>query len=156
MERVERQFDSFEATPDLPREVNLLSEAIIGAAIEVHRALGPGLLERIYEEAMVHELTLRGIRFEQQLPTALEYKGKVLVGQRIDLVVERTIVVELKAEETVPDIHLAQLLGYVKAGGYPLGLLINFNVPVLWRGVYRRAATAPKSKPSRLHSASSA
>ena len=126
---------------DVPEYLNKLSERIIGCAIEVHRALGPGLLERIYEAAMIHEFTLQGIAFEQQLPVSLHYKGVELVGQRMDLVVEKVIVVELKAVERVPDIYLAQLVGYLRAGPYPLGLLINFNTPALRAGIQRRVNT---------------
>jgi GxxExxY protein len=123
---------------ELPPMLNSLSESIIGAAIEIHRTLGPGLLEKIYEEALVHELTLRGLQVDRQLATSLNYKGIELVGQRIDLVVQRRVVLELKAIEQIMDVHLAQLLGYLRAGNFPLGLLINFNVPVLTRGIHRR------------------
>lgn len=123
---------------ELPRELNDLSERIIGAAIEVHRALGPGLLEKLYEEALVHEMKLRGMRAERQVPVSFWYKDVELVGQRIDLVVEGRIVVELKSVEGMVDAFFAQLVGYLRAGNYPLGLLINFNVPVLIRGVSRR------------------
>jgi len=123
---------------ELPEALNQLSERIIGCAIEVHRALGPGLLERIYEEALVHEFGLQGIAFERQLPVTLKYKGVELIGQRMDLIVERQVVVELKAVEKVIDLHLAQLVGYLRAGPYPLGLVINFNVAALRTGVHRR------------------
>jgi GxxExxY protein len=123
---------------DLPAELNRLSERIIGAAIEVHRALGPGLLERLYEEAFVHELELAGLRVRRQAPVSLVYKGKELVGQRLDLVIEELVVVELKAVEKVLQVHLAQLVGYLLAGDYPLGLLLNFNVPKMRNGIHRR------------------
>ena len=122
----------------MPAEINFLSERVIGAAIEVHRALGPGLLERLYEQALVQELRLRGVAVETQVPVSFWYKGVELVGQRIDLLVDRRIVLELKAVEQVVDAHLSQMLGYLRAGNFPLGLLINFNVPVLVRGVQRR------------------
>jgi GxxExxY protein len=137
---------------ELPRELNDLGERIIGAAIEVHRALGPGLLEKLYEEALVHELKLRGTRAERQVPVSFSYKDVELIGQRIDLVVEGAVVVELKAVDCVVDAFFAQLLGYLRAGNYPLGLLINFNVPVLIRGVSRRVnsrALQSSSPPSR-------
>ncbi len=125
-------------TIELPPELNALSQRIIGCAIEVHRALGPGLLEKIYEEALVHELLLNGLRLQRQHPIRLVYKSRELIGQRIDLVVESLVVVELKSIQQVLDVHLSTMLGYLRAGEYPLGLLINFNVPVLTRGIYRR------------------
>ncbi len=142
---------------EMPPEIHALSERIIGCAIEVHRALGPGLLERLYEEALLHELGLCGLRIDRQVPVRLVYKERELVGLRLDLVVESKVVVELKAIEQVADVHLAQLLGYVRAGGYPLGLLINFNVPVLVRGVHRRvnsAALGPTDSPPTLSATS--
>jgi len=123
---------------DIPEVLNSLTERIIGCAIDVHRVLGPGLPEKIYEEAMCHELGLQGIAYERQLPVRLLYKGKELVGQRVDLIVERPIGVELKAVEQVIDLHLAQLVGYLRAGPNPLGLLINFNTPALRAGIQRR------------------
>ncbi|MCC6660340.1 MAG: GxxExxY protein [Phycisphaerales bacterium] len=123
---------------ELPAELNALTERIIGCAIEVHRALGPGLLERLYEDAMVHELTLVGLAVERQRPVSLVYKGHELLGQRLDLVVAENVVVELKSIEKVLEVHAAQLLGYMRAGQYPLGLLLNFNVPVLRQGITRR------------------
>ena len=123
---------------ELPAELNALSERVIGAAIEVHRELGPGLLESLYEEALGQELTLRGLRFERQVGVQMTYKGHPLRGQRIDLVVEALVVLELKSVEAITDVFLATLVSYLKGGSYPLGLLINFNVPVLTRGVRRR------------------
>ncbi len=123
---------------DIPGEINALVERVIGAGIEVHRQLGPGLLERSYEIALVHELGLRGLRVFQQVEIRLEYKGVELPSQRLDLVVEDMIVVELKAVESIVPVHLAQLVSYLKAGHYPLGLVLNFNVPVLKDGISRR------------------
>jgi GxxExxY protein len=120
-------------------EMNEITEKIIGAAIEVHRALGPGLLESAYEECLCHELTLRRVAFERQKPLCVEYKGvKLDCGYRLDLFVEGTVVVEIKAVEVIQPIHEAQLLTYLKLGGWKLGLLINFNVPVLKDGIRRR------------------
>ena len=120
-------------------EMNEITEQIIGAAIEVHRALGPGLLESAYEECLCHELTLRRVAFERQKPLPVEYKGvKLDCGYRLDLFVEGTVVVEIKAVEAIQPIHEAQLLTYLKLGGWKLGLLINFNVPVLKDGIRRR------------------
>jgi GxxExxY protein len=120
-------------------EMNEITEKIIGAAIEVHRALGPGLLESAYEECLCHELTLRELAFERQKPLPVEYKGvKLDCGYRLDLLVEALVVVEIKAVEVIQPIHEAQLLTYLKLGGWKLGLLINFNVPFLKDGIRRR------------------
>lgn len=120
-------------------EINSLTEQIIGAAIEVHRVLGPGLLESAYEECLCYELTLRRIPYERQLPLAIEYKGlKLDCGYRLDLLVAESVVVEIKAVEALQPIHDAQLLTYLKLGGWKIGLLINFNVSVLKDGIRRR------------------
>lgn len=119
--------------------LNQVTEQIIGAAIEVHRALGPGLLESAYEECLGHELSLRGIAFERQRALPVEYKGvKLDCGYRLDLLVGSAVVVELKAVSAIEPIHEAQLLTYLKLGGWKLGLLINFNVPILKDGIRRR------------------
>ena len=119
-------------------EVDDLSGQIIGAAIEVHRALGPGLLELAYEACFARELTLRGLRFARQVPLPVEYKGgRVEAGYRLDVVVENAVIVELKAVERLEPIHEAQLLTYLSLAGLRVGLLINFNVPVLIKGVKR-------------------
>ena len=116
-----------------------LSDQIIGAAIEVHRELGPGLLESAYQACLVHELSLRGICFVSQLELPLSYKGVQLdVGYRLDLLVEDKIIVELKAVERVTPIHEAQLLTYLRLLKKPVGLLLNFSVPVLKDGIIRR------------------
>ena len=118
--------------------INELTQTIIGAAIEVHRALGPGLLESAYEECLCKELTLQKISFERQRPLPLEYKGvKLECGYRLDLLVEDTVVLEVKAVDAIISIHEAQLLTYMKLGGWKVGLLINFNVPVLKQGIKR-------------------
>jgi len=120
-------------------ELNKITETIIGAAIEVHRALGPGLLESAYEECLCRELSLREIPFERQRPLPLEYKGaKLDCGYRLDLLVAESVVVEIKAVAAIEPIHEAQLLTYLKLGGWKLGLLMNFNVPVLKDGIHRR------------------
>jgi GxxExxY protein len=111
---------------------------IIGAAIEVHRALGPGLLESAYEECLCHELHLRGLAFERQVDLPVSYKGVLLAcGYKIDLIVEHEVVLELKAIEAILPVHEAQLLTYLKLLGKHVGLLINFNMPVLTRGIRR-------------------
>ena len=119
-------------------EINELSSKIIGAAIEVHKALGPGLLESAYEECLCHELSLQGLRLERQKPLPIIYKGKQLdCGYRLDVVVENKIIIELKACEKIEPIHRAQLLTYLKLSNLNLGLLLNFNVPVLRDGIFR-------------------
>jgi GxxExxY protein len=112
---------------------------IIGAAIEVHRALGPGLLESAYEECLCHELHLRGLAFQRQVDLPVPYKGlKLDCGYKMDLVVEDEVVLELKSIEKILPVHEAQLLTYLKLSGKRVGLLINFNVPLLTRGIIRR------------------
>ena len=115
-----------------------LSEQIIGAAIEVHRYLGPGLLESAYLRCLERELDLRKIQFEKELPLPVEYKGvKLDCGYRLDLLVEKKIVVELKSIQAIENIHKAQLLSYLRLSGCKIGLLINFNVPLLKNGIER-------------------
>ena len=119
-------------------DINKLSSEIIGAAIEVHKMLGPGLLESAYEECLCHDLTLRGYHCERQKALPLNYKGKKLnCGYRLDLVVENTIIVELKSCEKFEPIHKAQLLTYLKLSNLNLGLLLNFNVPMMRDGIMR-------------------
>ncbi len=116
-----------------------LTAEIISAALEVHRALGPGLLESAYEECLCHELHLRGIRFQRQLDLPLLYKAVRLgCGYQVDLLVEDTVVVELKAVDCLNDVHDAQLLTYLRLLGKRVGLLINFNVSLLKNGIRRR------------------
>ncbi len=120
-------------------KVNQVTETVIGAAIEVHRALGPGLLESAYEECLCRELSLRQIRYQRQRPLPVTYKGLDLdCGYRLDLLIADAVVVEIKAVESLLPIHEAQLLTYLKLGGWKVGLLINFNVPVLKQGIRRR------------------
>ena len=115
-----------------------LSKHIIGAAIEVHRNLGPGLLESAYEECLCYELSLNNILFERQKPLPIIYKGVHLnCGYRLDIVVEKLVIIELKNVEHIEPLHEAQLLTYLKLSDLWLGLLINFNVPVLKEGIYR-------------------
>ncbi|MBN2573078.1 MAG: GxxExxY protein [Deltaproteobacteria bacterium] len=111
---------------------------IIAACIEVHRHLGPGLLESAYENCLAHELGLRGFRLQRQLPIPLQYKGIALdCGYRVDLVVESRLVVEIKAAERLLPVHEAQVITYLKLLRLPLGLLVNFNVPLLKEGLRR-------------------
>lgn len=125
--------------------ISELSGKIIGAAIEVHKSLGPGLLESVYEECLCHELELRGLSFERQKPLIVTYKGKNLeCGYRLDLVVENEIILELKSCENIEPIHRAQLLTYLKLSGLHLGLILNFNVPVMRNGVVRIVNELPE------------
>jgi len=120
-------------------DLNTTTERIIGAAIEVHKVLGPGLMESAYEECLCRELALRGIGVERQLQLPVEYKGVRLdCGYRIDLLVEQSVVVEIKSLSSIERIHEAQLLTYLRLGGWKLGLLINFNVAILKDGIRRR------------------
>jgi len=121
--------------------VNDLTKAIIGAAIEVHRVLGPGLLESAYEECLCQELALRGIRFKRQYPVPLEYKGlKLDKCYQLDLLVENFCVVEIKSIDAIHPIHEAQTLTYMRLGDWRIGLIFNFNVEVLKDGGIRRLA----------------
>lgn len=116
-----------------------ITEQIIGSAIDVHRALGPGLLESAYEECLCQELSLRQISFVRQLSLPIRYKGMQLeCGYRVDLLVAGVVVVEVKAIAAIAPIHEAQLLTYLKLGGWHVGLLLNFNAPVLKDGICRR------------------
>ena len=117
---------------------NRLSNLIIGAAIEVHRELGPGLLESAYETCLRYELCQRGLTVKTQVPQPVIYKGKQLdCGYRLDILVEDLVIIEVKAVETLHPIHSAQLLTYLKLKQRWLGLLINFNVPLLKHGITR-------------------
>ena len=116
-----------------------ITEAVIGAAIEVHKALGPGLLESAYESCLCHELLDRGLAFERQKELSVRYKDHLVdCGYRLDLVVERNVVVEAKSVEKLLPIHEAQLMTYLKLSGKRVGLLINFNVTRLRNGIIRR------------------
>jgi GxxExxY protein len=120
------------------RNINELTEKVIGAAIEVHKSLGPGLLESVYEECLCHELGLGKIGYQRQIPVPVKYKEVSLdCGYRLDVVVEETIILELKSCERIESIHKAQLLTYLKISGLRIGLIINFNVPVLKDGIVR-------------------
>ena len=114
-----------------------LTEKIIGAAIEVHKELGPGLLESIYEEALCYEFKLHGIEFERQVPADIIYKGHIIKGQRIDLLVEKEVVVELKSASKLAEVAVAQAISYLKATNLKRGLIINFGEKRLIDGVKR-------------------
>ena len=136
---------------------NVLTDQIIGCAIEVHRHLGPGLLEAVYEECLCYELSQVGLQFERQVHLPLSYKGiKLECGHKLDLVVEDSVVVERKAIDDLTPVHHAQLLTYLKTSNKRVGLLINFNVPILKNGlkrvVNRYAGPAP-TRPTSDYSA---
>jgi GxxExxY protein len=119
--------------------INQLTHEVIGAAIEVHRKLGPGLLESAYRKCLCHELTLRGVQFEDEYPLPLEYKGiRLECGYRVDILVDGLVAVEVKSIQALAPIHEAQLLTYLRVGGWRLGLLINFNVEILKNGIRRK------------------
>ena len=122
---------------DPTANLNRLSGSVIGAAIEVHRILGPGHLESIYEEALGVELRLREIPSERQVLVPVKYKGSDVGSRRLDLVVDDCLIVELKAVDALLPIHRAQLLSYLRASALRLGLLINFNCEVLKDGIRR-------------------
>ena len=120
-------------------DLNAFTDAVIGAATEVHRTLGPGLLESTYEMCLCRELDIRGIPFERRVPIPVEYKGvKLDCGYRADIVVDGRILVEIKAIDSLLSVHDTQLLTYLRLGGWKIGLLINFNVELLKHGLRRR------------------
>lgn len=138
-------------------EFEQITEQVIGAAIAVHRALGPGLLESTYEACLCYELNKRGLSVQRQVALPVVYDGvKLDCGYRIDLLVEGVVLVELKAVDKLDKVHEAQLITYLKLSGLPVGLLINFNVHLLKQGILRRANTEPSSAPHSAHSAPSA
>ncbi len=123
----------------MDHSVNKVTEAIIGAAIEVHRTLGPGLLESTYSECLCRELSERGVTYERARPLPVVYKGEqVEFGYLLDLVVDGSVVVQVKAVETITAVHEAELLTYLRLGGWHVGLLINFNVKLLKQGIRRK------------------
>ena len=123
---------------DVPETIEPLTEKIIGAGIEVHRTLGPGLLESLYRECLLIELTAAKISFERERHIGLTYKGSAIGSRlRLDLLVEGLVVVELKAVESIHPIHLSQVITYLKLTGCPAGLLLNFNVTSLKAGIRR-------------------
>jgi GxxExxY protein len=131
---------------ELAQGVNQLTEAVIGCAIEVHRALGPGLLESAYEICFCRELSLRKIQFECQKPIPLTYKGvKLDCGYRADVIVNKRVLVEVKSVDQLAAIHDAQLLSYLKLTDLKVGLLINFNVRILTHGVRRKVLGPPEA-----------
>jgi GxxExxY protein len=133
--------DNTEDTESTEQKFGPLTEAVIGAAIEVHRVLGPGLLESVYEKCLARELAMREIRFRRQVDFPVVYKGATLdAGFRADLVVEDELVVEIKAADAVLPIHVSQLVTYLRVSGIRVGLLLNFNVKLMRDGVRRVVA----------------
>jgi GxxExxY protein len=127
----------FDVDPEKQR-LDALTEKIIGASIAVHRVLGPGLLESAYEECLCYELSQLGMSFERQVPLPVRYKDVNLdCGYRMDIVVERSVIIEIKAVERLIPVHEAQLLSYLKLAKVRVGLLMNFHVPVLKNGLKR-------------------
>lgn len=127
--------------PNVDPELNELTEAVIGAAIEVHRALGPGLPEVLYKRAMCVEMRLRGIEYEVEAAVPVAYKGQSIGEMRLDLLVGKRLIVELKSVDALLPIHKAQLITYLRVTGKELGLLINFNLRTLKEGIRRIALT---------------
>ncbi len=124
----------------IPERLDRIARQVVDSAHAVHRALGPGLLESVYEVCLLHELTKRGLKVDRQVAVPLTYDGVRLDADlRLDLVVENSLLVELKAVETIPPVHHAQVLTYLKLSGLRLGLLLNFNVPVIRDGIKRIA-----------------
>ncbi|HYE61552.1 MAG TPA: GxxExxY protein [Phycisphaerales bacterium] len=119
-----------------------MTDQILAAAFKVHSVLGPGLLERLYEEALAYELTKRGIPFERQKRLRVRYEEIEIGDQVVDLLVGGLVIVELKSTEKVSDGHIGVMMSYMRSTGMPLGLLINFNTPSLKSGIYRRVLTS--------------
>jgi GxxExxY protein len=123
---------------DLGKEMEAMARDIVDAGYQVHRELGPGLLERIYESALSHELSLRGLSFERQVLVPLQYKGVTFEDPlRLDLLVNRAIIVEVKSVEAILAVHKSQVLSYLRLTDLRLGFLFNFNVPVFKDGIFR-------------------
>jgi GxxExxY protein len=142
-----KQKDRREPSP----EADELARTVIGAAIEVHRTLGPGFLESVYEEALAVQLSLDQIPYRRQVVVSVDYKGIAIGEQRVDLIVGEILLVELKTVEMLARVHTAQVISYLKATELELGLLINFNVPVLTEGLKRIVWSPPSAwRPWRL------
>ena len=124
----------------IPVATNAVAARVVDAAFAVHSALGPGLLESVYEACLAHELTKRGVKVQQQVVLPVLYDGiRLDAGLRLDLLAGECVVVELKAVDALQPVHTAQLLTYLKLTGHRLGLLINFNVPLIKHGIHRVA-----------------
>ena len=136
-----RRQDAKSAKREPDHTLDDLARGVIGAAIEVHRHLGPGYLESVYQEALAVELRLRSIPFEPQKPIAIDYKGKQVGEGRLDFLIDGRLITELKAVDTIAPIHKAQVISYLKAMDLQLGLLINFNTTLLKDGIQRIVLT---------------
>jgi GxxExxY protein len=126
-----------ESTETELERINSISERVIGCAIEVHKQLGPGLLESVYESALCVELQLAGLQYQQQVPVSVSYKGHLIGDLRLDLLAENLVVVEIKSVERTEPVFEAQVLSYLKLSGKRLGLLINFNNRLVKTGIQR-------------------
>jgi GxxExxY protein len=120
-----------------PDQYDTLTEQIIGAAIEVHKVLGPGMLESIYEEALCIEFGLRGLTHERQVELDVQYKGHVIKGQRLDLLVQKEVILEIKSLQKVPEVVMAQMISYLRASGLKRGLILNFGCQRMLDGIQR-------------------
>jgi GxxExxY protein len=130
-------------------EEDTIGEQVLGCALKVHNALGPGLLENAYEACLAHEIGKSGLQYERQLTLPLVYDGVVIeTGFRLDLLVAERVVVEVKAIETILDVHRAQLLSYLRFGGYRVGYVLNFNVALMKNGISRVINNSATSAPS--------
>jgi len=125
------------APTPIPEHLNSLTARIIGCAIDVHKALGPGLLESAYDRALCVELAYEGLQFQRQVGCPVTYRGRAVGEYRLDLLIEDAVIIEVKSVDRFEPVHVAQILTYLKATGKRLGLIINFNVPVLKDGVRR-------------------
>ncbi len=122
----------------VPAEVERLAKAVVDAAFSVHTELGPGLLESAYEACLSHELRLRGVKHQLQLPVPLDYKGiRIEIGCRADVVVEEKLLIELKSVDQLQPVHTAQVITYLRLKKFPLGLLVNFNEVLIKNGIHR-------------------
>lgn len=121
----------------IPQEAEYWGKVVLDSAFEVHTILGPGFVERVYEDAMCHEFTLRNVLFERQKAVLVRYQGLRIEGQRLDLVIGGLVIVEIKAVDAIHPIHQAQLMSCLKAAGLRVGFIINFNVPHLKQGIRR-------------------
>ncbi len=154
---VERAEQAEERTASRPASLNGVTERIIGAAIEVHRELGPGLMESVYEQCLCYELTRLRLKFQRQVSLPVSYKGvKLDCGFRMDLLVEDSVVLELKTVDRLLPVHTAQLLTYLKLSRLSVGLLLNFNEPVMRRGIKRVVNHFAETREETQNSASSA
>jgi GxxExxY protein len=138
LKRLQRRQDTAESAEKTRRTQSEIGDRVLGCALRVHKTLGPGLLESAYETCLAHDLRSAGLSVERQLTLPLVYSGiTVDTGYRIDLLVEKLVVIEVKAVEALLDLHRAQLLSYLKFGGWRLGYLLNFNVTMMRNGISR-------------------